>query len=530
MRRFLLLFQALFLCTVSVLAKEVVEGESFYHQVVVGEKPAPQYMGPISPDGRFSPLTGEFFFLDDLHYNNYLQSNLERSLFDLTDQWFNKFPLSSACPNFYLDQNLDYIRYLFRLITMSYLFEGMKSVNVSLHQLGYDRNACSISWHQTFSSCKPKNEDMKKFVERAQFRFLHDFDRAEYYRLPPEGLQTWNRQFKKEAREKSSEDITRVRLLAYCQANNKNCENLKSDEIRDALVASCSQDRDLIQKICSESDQLYGLSYIDDLVDLLISSNVISVIDSGGHGASCLNRFVSVFKEREKRDLYLSQIFPVIKKQLSSSKERYAQGSLFLPGALKEFDLKGLDNFLFTPPVVVEEPPKPEPVVVDIPVVVVPTPTPKPEPVVVVEPEPEPQPTPVPEDRPSQFKIAFEELMKTGKDRVAVDMQKFKGDLIFTERMDKALEEPMKQYQTRSALQEMKKFDLLGTANEPVQLVFIKFLIDKNMHQGLFNVVAVLGDRFYVVNDIDGERVPTLIELANSEATNYRWQITVLKE
>lgn len=505
------------------------EGKDFYSQVLLGQKPAPMYKGPLSPEGEFSALTGEFHFLDDIHYNNYLNAHLERGLFDLSHQWFHELPISSACPNFYLDQNIHYIRYLFRLITMSYLFESMKALNVSLHQLGFDRNACSISWHQTFARCEPRNEDMKKFVERVQFRFLHDFDRGEYYRLAPKDLQTWNRNFKADVKKDESQDVTRSRLLAYCREEGKNCDSLKNEDIRDALVSSCSYDRELIQHICSEKDELFGLSYVDELISLLTQSNVINVINSGGHGESCLKRFVSVFKEREKRDLYLSKFFPVIKEKLSHSKERYIQGSLFLPGALKEFDLRGLDNFLFTAPVVAEKPAEPAPVVVvEVPKVV--APTPKPEPVVVVEIIPEPEPTPIPEDRPSQFKIAYEELVATEKDRVLVNMEKFKGDFVFSERMIKALEEPLKEYQTRSALQEMKKFDLLGTANEPVRLIFIKFLIDKNMHQGLFNIAAVLGETLYVVNDIDGVPVPVRIELLNNETTKYRWQITVLRE
>lgn len=519
-----------FILITNSFAGKKTEGESFYDKVVVGERPNPLYSGPISPDGRFSPLTGDFLFLDDIHYDNYLTQNLERSLFELTDQWFNKFPLSSACPNFYLDQNLDYIRYLFRLITMSYLFEGMKSLNVSLHQLGFDRNACSISWHQTFSNCRPGSEDMKKFVERVQFRFLHDFDRSGYYRFSSKELQTWSKQMKKESRSKTSDDITRARLLAYCRSHNKDCDDLKKEEIRDALVASCTEDRELIQKICSESDQLYGLSHVDNLVKLLAGSNVMNVIDSGGHGASCLNRFINVFKEREKRDFYLSYFFPVIEKNLAKKQERYTQGSLFLPGALKEFDLKGLDNFLFTAPEIVEKPIEVQPAVVEVPIVATPAPEPVPMPVVVEEPVPEPEPTPIPEDRPSQFKIAYQELLKTNKERVLVNMQKFKGDFIFTDRMKTAMAGPIKQYQGREALEEMKKFDLIGSANEPIQLIFIKFLIDNNMHQGLFNVVAVLGDKFYVVNDIDGDSVPVLIALENSEKTKFRWQISLLRD
>lgn len=506
--------------------------ENLYEDLNLGEKPSPLYTGPLSPEGEFDPLTGEFTFLDQVHEKSYLKDRLTRELFELADSWFHEFPLGAACSNFYLNQNIDYIRYLFRLITMSYIFESMKATNIALHQLGFDRNACSLSWHQTFSKCGPRSVDMKKFVKRVQYRFLDDLDRSEYVRLSEAEKKKWLDSLKDEYKKKTSSDIARARVIGQCLKEDKNCQNLKPHGLRKLLETSCDQDRQKIQQICSENDELYGLSYVDDLVELISQSHAINVIDSGGYGKNCLERFVSLFRRKETKSHYLTSVFPVIKKELKKKEKRYAQGSLFLPGALKEFDDKGLSDFLFRPE------PEPEP---EEPIVVIkkpeprPRPRPRPAPKPEVRPEPEPvvvkpAPKPEPEPEPSEFAKAYQELVSTEASKVPMDMEAFKDDFIFSERMTKALREPLKDYQTRAALIDMKKFDLLGSKDEPVRLIFLKFLIDNNMHQGLFNITAVLGEEFYVVNDIDGANEAVAVELKNNEKTNYRWKMTLLRE
>ncbi|MFT6545062.1 MAG: hypothetical protein ACJAT2_002388, partial [Bacteriovoracaceae bacterium] len=91
------------------------------------------------------------------------------------------------------------------------------------------------------------------------------------------------------------------------------------------------------------------------------------------------------------------------------------------------------------------------------------------------------------------------------------------------------LEEPLKDYQTRQALQDMKTFDKLGTRQEPVRLTFLKYFIDKNSHQGLFNITAILGSSFWVKNDIDNIPGAVYIEIRNDESTGNVWQIIVKK-
>ena len=90
-----------------------------------------------------------------------------------------------------------------------------------------------------------------------------------------------------------------------------------------------------------------------------------------------------------------------------------------------------------------------------------------------------------------------------------------------------ALSSSLDAYLSRVGLTQMKKYDFLGTRKEPVTLMFLKFLIENDYHQGLHNMVAVLGDKFWVLNDIDNKTNPKQIKLSNNKSTNYRWQIDI---
>jgi hypothetical protein len=88
---------------------------------------------------------------------------------------------------------------------------------------------------------------------------------------------------------------------------------------------------------------------------------------------------------------------------------------------------------------------------------------------------------------------------------------------------------PISKFQTRAALNDMKTYDNLGSINAPVGLIFLKYLIDTENHQGLFNITTVLGEKFYVVNDIEKKEKAVYIQLLNDSSTNNKWQITLIK-
>jgi hypothetical protein len=115
-------------------------------------------------------------------------------------------------------------------------------------------------------------------------------------------------------------------------------------------------------------------------------------------------------------------------------------------------------------------------------------------------------------------------------DRAEVDMLKFKYDHVFSAAELQLLDGTLKEYTTRSALEEMRSWDKLGTSEAPLPLTFLKFLIDSQNHQGLYNVVGVLGDQFWVSNDIDKNSGAEYVELKSDSTTNYSWSLSIVRK
>ena len=90
------------------------------------------------------------------------------------------------------------------------------------------------------------------------------------------------------------------------------------------------------------------------------------------------------------------------------------------------------------------------------------------------------------------------------------------------------IQKPLEKFQTRKSLNIMRRIDKLGKKLQPFPLKFLKFLIDFNFHQGLYNILAEIGDEFYVINDVESKKKPFKILLKNDESTNYKWKIKII--
>ena len=496
----------------------------FYESVGLGESDIESYSGPLNAKMEYRLSSGSLSFADEIFSTNYLAPVTSDAIFELERTWFEDLPKQSACPNSYLAENIDYIRYLYRLLTLSYLYESFKDYQETLYGFGQSSQTCSISYDILFRKCKPQDQEMKKFIARARSVINKDLAVRSLERFSDKAENSWLARVRN-TREELTPAQSRVR--GWCEGIKGGCDSLKVKEITSGLIAACNSDKELFNRICSEKDELYGISRLPGLAPVLANSNVLKVINSGGHGEACLARYARLLSIRERWHPPLEWIMPAVKSKLTFGDARYPQGVLFVPGALKEFDDRGLSNFLFNEPT-------PTPVPTQRPVVaVLPKPTPmatpiilppKPMqvPVVVVTPKPTPTPKPL-----SAFEYALK-LHLNGKDPIDVDMKRFVSEPKFSAKAIEILNEALVKYQTRYALESMKKADKLGTIDEPVRLMFLKYLIDQDQHQGLWNIVNVIGSEFFVVNDLDKKKDPVWVKLSNDRSTNFNWQLTVI--
>ncbi len=528
MIKYLIFIIPLFITATSQLkANEKNNLDDYYKEIFLGEKPTGLYYGPLDARGVFNDSSGSIDFLDDLYSKNYLFDTFQVGLGELPQFWSQEVMEKSICPNKTLSENITYIRYLYRLVSISYLFEELKILNQASSELGWTSKQCQMKYEDIFGDCRPQSSDMKKFKERVMGKFSNEIEKIKFEKLSTQ----YRNELFKSIRESQAltTDVLQSRMYQLCREGAKNCRQLTDEDIQKSLSQLCGDNKKAIKKLCNENDHFYGLSQAPIVSELIKNSNAFTLINQSGMGEECLRRYAKISAHKENVAGFINKQFPLIHYHLIKKQSRFPQGELFLPGALKEFDMKGLSDFLtalkpkpIEPVVIKKLKPKPAPVKVVV--------APKPEPVAMTIPEPQPLPTPVVETpRVSQFNLGLEALAK-GRDEFVVDMDELRYDFEFSSAMIAELTGVIKKFQTRAALLDMKNFDTLGSAQAPMGLIFLKFLLDTENHQGLYNITSVLGEKFFVMNDLENDHKPIYIHLKNDSSTNNRWQILIIKK
>ncbi len=502
---------------------------AFYEEVYLGQSHIDLMYGPLDPSFSRDPIDYSFNYDSGGNISDQVPYLTSPESYDLAIFFLKELPQESACPPFYLGQNIRYIRYLYRLLAMSGLYEILKDGDDTQAQLGLART-CTPSAAKLFNKCSgAQSMDMKLFIKRASAKLQME-TRPYVGKLTSDGENDWWRDFGIGLQKDGAGlSIAAKRVAQWCADHDKDCLTLTKEEFAQALKESCSNDLEIFHRLCNEDDNYYGFSEYETYKESLLDSHIMRVINQGGHAESCLRRYSQIFAKDEQRVTGGLKVVPAVFAKRAADKETYIQGDLFVPGALKEFDDKGLAEFLFATPTPT---PTPKPTVVAL---ATPKPTPRPTvaptvaptPIVVVTATPTPRPTP----KPTEFRISYTYMMQNNFSSWPVDMKKFHEDFLFTDEMVKSLEDPLKNYQTRKALEGMKKYEFLGSKKEPVRLIFLKFLIDRGQHQGLYNILSVLGSEFYVLNDIDGlEHGPVKVKLVQDSKVYGGWSLSVLRE
>lgn len=491
-----------------------------YSEGYLGEK------GLDSYSERYQPLIfqdiykGKLSFEDEIFFQNYFRPYLFEPEKDVA--YFLKSELHSglSCSNELLSKHFDEIRYSYRLVTLSYLLEAQWQIDQMSDHFDL-KKACSFDLLDWAKSCRPKSREMKDFVSK-----LLKYNPKYKETLSPEYTQKkWWREYS----QKEFKGYPHYRFASECK------EGCSEKSIASSFKNICEENQKLMSLICSENDEIFGLSQQRDAYYLIGRSNIINTFNQSGEAMGCLRRFSEVMSHKEVNYPALKKLFPSIQNHLRQTyQERFLQGRVFFLGAGKEFEEKGLsdlyvqDQTLKVKPL---PPPKDE--------TPVPTPVKKEAPVIAKAPENLPAgPAPIkkkvvemPVPQRSAFLQAAEIRSSQDLKKVEVDMLKLKYDYVFTLNMMNTLSDKLKSFMTREALSEMMTYDKLGTIEGPVPLLFLKFMIDFEEHQGLWNIISILGDRFYVSNEIDTsfKTNPELVQLVNNETTGGQWQLYILK-
>ncbi len=494
----------------------------------LGEKEERIYKGPSLdnypyPSNIQSPGKDDFF-LDGFYQNNFTFHSISKEVLDLRTFWRHDFLVNSSCPLADFKKNEPYLRYLFRLVSISYLYESLKIHYGYGKKIRDKNNSCEINPRKIFISCSPKTDEMNRFVGRLQNLKKRE---GRYKTFKKKIIKKLLNVIPDVKKRNGTLGILQSTYKLWCRKKGEgDCKTLDYKRMKEVLNWGCKSIREDIEIICSERDFLFGLHNIKEMELLLEFSHVLGKVDQGGFRRKCLKRFIEVFRGQEFSNDHLSMSASMILENLRKKESRYLQGELFLYGSLQNFEKKGLGDFLIKSSPLknkkVNETIKPLPKVT---VKAFSKNNPR-----KVKKESDPEKTKLKELKieGSQFKKTSYVLKKTGMEKIPLNMKKFKKDFIFNEDVSLRLKVQFADFENFLFIKKLKNERSFGSKKLPVLLLYLKFLIEHKRHLGLYNITNVLGNRFYVLNDLDDENEPELIELRNDEKTNWNWQIFLL--
>lgn len=494
-----------------------------------GQKDFDNYFGPEDPAFRYDSYRDKLKFVDDELVNDYSKDKVSLEISDLEKFFKRDFYLGLNCPDMAYKPKYHYLNYLTRLQVLSYLFQSLREHEYLAKKFDF-KTSCSINWSEQVKKCDPVTKEMQGFKRDAAIalkglkRVVVPFEQSD-----PKKQKAWIKQLK----QGEQKTLTHFRIIEYCK--KQSCGKLTKKNIQGLINQVCVQEKELFNEVCSERDALYGVSNVPEVFHLVSGSSGMRGINQDGYGSGCLARFIEQNKDNEKKVFFLADLFKVLYEHNLNFTPDSPQGRLFTIGAVKEFTDKGLAG-IFTPakktaPKKIKTKPKkqvarltnPEFEKIFLPKVekkkVKKKPVKKEKKVAIKKTV----------ERKSSFLISSEFRAKYELDEVEINMNKFKYDYIFTLSQVDKLKKKVIDFSSIKSLKTMKKFDKLGSIKAPIPLKFIKFLIDNSYHKNLHNIIAVLGDSFFIFNDIDVKyRNTDYIQIKNDISTNFKWTIKIL--
>jgi hypothetical protein len=489
-----------------------------------GESNFEHYYGPTDPQIKVNLYNNSFMFSDQYDEEYYLNSKVQNELFYLKHFLDVELSIGLYCPEAELEKSEKYYAYLVRLLTISYLFEAMREYEFSATQMGEAGN-CKVDWQKQFSMCRPKTNDMKAFLKNSKFILQTLEDVIVPFEVSTSSKKNeWIRNLKNG----KFDSLSQYRISQTCK--NRSCSDINISNVKKNINKVCKDDLSLFQSICSEEDSMYGGSYVSQVFPLLVRSSALRALNIKQYEKGCLRRYIEMNRKRERQYLPLKNIYSFFYSKFLNKGSQFERGRFFAVGALKEFQDKGLKNIF-----------KEE--VKRIKIASKKINTNRVEPVFEVitltkfKKKAKVKPSKIAKKKAvikkikkSTFLIASIFRRKFELQKVDVDMDKLKYDYVFTLDQEKSFKPVVKKFSSQKSLKDMFTFDKLGSRKAPIPLKFVKFLIDKEMHQGLFNIIQVIGDTFFVKNDID-KNVKELeqIKIMNDQKTNFKWTIVIKK-
>lgn len=448
-------------------------------------------------------------------YSNYKVSLIDENITFKAERflgfWVNDFKKNMICTSTEYNKHKDYLRYVYRLLYISLMAQSLEEYSLYLRKF----NGEKVDPVNELKGCRPNSQDMKKFVAR-----LNKYDFSKRSRLIGELLPS--EKVKELERIKKNQSP----FLNHFICSGPSCtEKLLIKKLKENIQKISRE----IKDSCETNLPLQKLSQKKILLSLIYDSPALNIFENDSLKNTCLQKL----NEREFQSQGKGELESVLSQILSFKQvNRYSDivgnnplGNLFNFGALRYFDNLGLGDLIFEE-VKVASIKKP----IEIKQIIKVIKKKKISKNIIKKIKKIEQKTKKIEAKKYELSAIEKAVLyfQVKNKSINVDMDKFSLDYPKMKKEFIKIQKPLKKFQTRKSLNIMKRIDKLGEKRQPFPLKFLKFLIDFDFHQGLYNILAEIGDEFYLLNDVEGKKTPFRIQLKNDESTNYKWNIKVI--
>jgi hypothetical protein len=484
---------------------------------ILGEKDFHHYYGPLDPRGNWSDQHKKLIFRDDHSIDPLL--SISQKVGRLDD--FIRYELyqSLKCSDDEFEKFKNYIHYNFRLLALSYLIESLKEIS-PLASLSPNLENCRLDWQSELSKCRAKSQFMKNFIQYLNYI-------SESWKHKSLSIKYSKEKYIKMFNEKKSLYPSK-RLEKLCQSDALHCSG---NPMKD-LNLLCASETQRLQMICSEEDKFFGFSESEELIYILSQSHITRNFRDAFVAKGCFQRFSQTFSNREKKDAVMRTLFNSMLSRLINSGSGYLEGSAFPYGSLQEYEKKGLKTILEQVSIAKTE-----------------TVTKKVKPQKMSKKKQKQLKKQIAKiekkfielKKKEEEKTEYSALWKAEMFRQKYELERVEVDMIslmlgerFSSEQIQELKKIAQNFFSRKALQQMKVKDKIGSLDSPIPFRFVKYLINSKDHQRLFNLVSIVGNNFYILNDLDKDPAANgkklIIQLENHMSFKYAWKVAVLAE
>jgi hypothetical protein len=450
----------------------------------------PLYYGRVAPYGKLDNFTNHFEFQEYIDRDNYVLNYTQKELED-TQDFLIRLLRNYQCSDSVFQDYKEYIRYLYKIATLSYLDFSLTQFEKTSKQIGWG-GVCNYKLDTILAKCNPKTKNMRFFKESSLYlakkrkKFI-----LKYNETFEENRDEWFKNFNHEYQG----DFTKQSLFSEC---GKGCDR-NSKKLFEKMCDTTKKD---FLMICNEKDTLYGMERVPEVYLSLLFSQALREMDKEVYNfKGCLRRFTEYYRDEE----FVSSRLASLLNRAYSFKRKASNplGELFDVSSLKTFLDMGVDS-LFERPIaskkIIKEKPLEQKVILKKEVIS------KVEKAIVqldLKKAKHEKKVQKKKKKISYFLNTYKNMVELDFDSISLDMAQFKLDYSFSPKVRSLLDKKMESFARRKTLKQMVEFDQLGSKKSPVPALFIKYLIDTQNHTGLFNLVGILGNRFYILNDID---------------------------